>query len=80
MTSRPTPKSKVTWNVRRDLYEEARTAALKCAEAEGPTSLSALFEQALEEKLRKLRRRYNGGRRFQRRRTKLLAGRPPSGH
>ena len=50
---------------------------LVTSEAGGTPTLSALFEEALQEKLKKLRRRHNGGRRFRRRKANLLAGRPP---
>lgn len=70
-------KAKVTWLLPRALYEEARSAALVTSEDGGPATLSALFEEALQEKLVKLRRKHNGGKPFRRRRTKLLAGRPP---
>ncbi len=71
-------KAKVTWLLPRALYEEARSAALVTSEAGGPNTLSALFEEALQEKLTKLRRRHNRGRPFRRRKANLLAGRPPS--
>jgi hypothetical protein len=73
----PPQKVKVTWLMRDDLYEEARQAVLLLSEVKGPRSLSALMEQALEEKLKKLRTRYNRGRPFPRRRAPLLSGRPP---
>ena len=76
--SKPADRAKVTWTLPRALYEEARSAALVTSEAGGPATLSGLFEQALEEKLTKLRRRHNGGRPFRRRKANLLAGRPPS--
>ena len=75
---KPTDKAKVTWLLPRALYEEARSAALVTSEAGGSPTLSALFEEALQEKLKKLRRRYNRGRPFRRRKANLLAGRPPS--
>jgi hypothetical protein len=70
-------KERVTVYLTRDLWEEARSAALELYDPpESLRSLSDLFDRALERELERLRRKYRGGRRFPLRSAGLPGGRP----
>ncbi len=66
--------------LRRKLWEEARAAAMKLgAVGKRPHSLSALFDDALDRELKRLRRLHRGGRSFGRYKAPLPGGRPRKG-
>ncbi len=66
------PKERTTLYLRRDLFEEARSAVFL---ADLP-SLSDLMDAALERELERLRKAHNRGRPFPRRSRGLPGGRP----
>jgi hypothetical protein len=78
-STRKTTRSKATFYLNDELLEEARGAMIAMGyEGRGPNSLSDLVNEALEREMARLRRRFNGGRRFKPYPRKLPAGRPRS--
>jgi len=76
-STRKTTKSKATFYMDDELIEEARGAMIAMGyEGRGPNSLSDLVNDAVEREIARLRRRFNGGRRFKPYPRKLPAGRP----
>jgi hypothetical protein len=62
-----------------ELLEEARGGIIALGfEGRGPGSFSDLINDALEREIRRLRRQYNGGKRFKPYPKALPAGRPRS--
>jgi hypothetical protein len=75
-TSKPT-RGKVTFYLDEKLVQEARGAVIALGfEGRGPNSLSDLVNAALECEILRLRRRFNGGKRFKPYPRALPAGRP----
>ncbi len=73
-------KVRVTVYLRQVLWEEARAAAIKLgADGKTPHSLSALFDDALERELKRLRRLHRSGKSFGRYKAPLPGGRPRKG-
>jgi len=78
MAEKPT-KVRATLYLSRDLWHEARAAALDIgSQGKEPATLSSLFDEALARELARLRRKHNGSRPWAPHRARLPGGRPPS--
>lgn len=69
-------KVRATFHLSVDLLEELRDAAVALSGPPERFTLSALIEDGLRKELERLKKRYNGGRRFPHRASGLKGGRP----
>ena len=69
-------KVRATFHLSHGLFEEARNAVVQLSGPPVRLTLAALAEKALRRELDRLKRAYNDGKEFPRRRGRLRSGRP----
>lgn len=69
-------KVRATFHLPQALFEEARNAVVQLSGPPVRLTLAALAEKALRRELDRLKRAYNDGQDFPRRRGRLRSGRP----
>jgi hypothetical protein len=74
--SQGSQKVRATFHLPQALFEEARNAVVQLSGPPVRLTLAALAEKALRRELARLKRAYNDGRDFPRRRGRLRSGRP----
>jgi hypothetical protein len=73
-------KDRITLYFRRSLLEEARSAVLQLGfQGKQPSTLSTLFDAALERELVRMRKAHNAGEPFEPYKAPLPGGRPRKG-
>ena len=74
--ARVTRKVRATFHLPGQLFEEARDAVVHLSGPPLRLTLAGLAENALRRELARIRRAYNDGKEFPRRRTAVRSGRP----